>query len=91
MNVLDAWLADAADALGIDRDAVPRDLLLDLTRDVAHGVARPAAPLTAFLVGLAAGKAGGGAQDVQDAAALLLQTLATWSADPSGQTRDAAE
>ena len=51
MNPLDAWLAEAADALGVDRDAMQRDLLLDLTRDVAHGVARPAAPLTAFLVG----------------------------------------
>jgi hypothetical protein len=28
--------------------------VLDLARDVAHGVARPAAPLTCLLVGLAA-------------------------------------
>jgi hypothetical protein len=91
MNALDAWLAAAADALGIDRGAVQRDLLLDLTRDVAHGVARPAAPLTAFLVGLAAGKAGGRGQDVQAAVSVLLQTLATWNADPSAQTRDAPE
>lgn len=88
MNVLDAWLADAADVLGIERDAVQRDLLLDLTRDVAHAVARPAAPLTAFLVGLAAGKAGGSPQDVKDATDRLLQALATWSPDPD-VTRDA--
>jgi hypothetical protein len=88
MNVLDAWLADAADVLGIEREAVQRDLLLDLTRDVAHSVARPAAPLTAFLVGLAAGKAGGRAQDVKDATDRLLQALATWNADPDA-TRDA--
>ena len=30
--------------------------MLDLTRDVAHGVARPAAPLTAYLVGVAVGR-----------------------------------
>jgi hypothetical protein len=44
-------------------DAVSRELglgpvdvkaVLDLARDVAHGVARPAAPLTCLLVGLAA-------------------------------------
>ena len=79
MNVLDAWLVDAADALGIDRGAIQRDLLLDLTRDVAHGVARPAAPLTAFLLGLAAGKAGGGPDDVKAAAAQLTATLAAWT------------
>ncbi len=33
------------------------DTVLDLTADVAHGVNRPAAPVTAFLVGLAAGRA----------------------------------
>ena len=91
MNVLDAWLVDAADALGIEHDAVQRDLLLDLTRDVAHAVARPAAPLTAFLVGLAAGKAGGRAQDVQAAADQLLQALAAWSAGPDALTREAPE
>ena len=30
-----------------------RDALLELTRDVAHGVARIAGPLTCYLVGLA--------------------------------------
>ena len=95
MNVLDAWLGDAADALGIDRAAIQRDLLLDLTRDVAHGVARPAAPLTAFLLGLAAGKAGGGAEEVKTAAAQLTATLAAWTppasddAVASEDTRDA--
>jgi hypothetical protein len=33
--------------------------VLDLARDAAHAVARPAAPLTAFVVGLAAGLQGG--------------------------------
>ena len=35
---------------------VDRDRVLDLARDVAHGVARPAAPLTAYLFGLAVGR-----------------------------------
>ena len=95
MNKLDAWMAYAADALGVDREALQRDLLLDLTRDVAHGVARPAAPLTSFLVGLAAGRAGGSAADVQQACAALGQALSAWSSDarstPAATTREAAE
>ena len=31
-------------------------MLLDLARDAAHGVERPAAPLTTFLVGVAVGR-----------------------------------
>lgn len=52
------WLSRVSTELGQD-PAVVRDLvgeLLDLTRDVAHGPSKPAAPVTAFLVGLAAGR-----------------------------------
>jgi hypothetical protein len=61
MSELEAWLAEAGAKLGVDPAVLARctDPLLDLVRDVAHGVSRPGAPLTAFLVGLAAGAAGG--------------------------------
>jgi hypothetical protein len=55
MNVLAEWTALVCKELGLDQEAVDRDAILDLTRDVAHGVARPAAPLTAYLLGLAQG------------------------------------
>ena len=52
------WLAAVAKELGVAPEAV-RSLVgdvLDLTAAVAHnGPSRPAAPTTAFLVGLAAG------------------------------------
>ncbi|MGP6173963.1 DUF6457 domain-containing protein [Corynebacterium sp. A21] len=54
-----AWLQSVSTELGQDPtviQALMKDLL-DLTRDVAHGPSRPAAPLTAFLVGLASGRA----------------------------------
>lgn len=58
-NTLDGWLHELCDALGVPRElAEHRNLLLDVARDAAHNVARPAAPLTTFLVGYAAGKAG---------------------------------
>jgi hypothetical protein len=60
MSSLEDWYAavaqqlDVPDALGWERAAV---VVLDLARDVAHGVERPAAPLTSFLLGVAVGRA----------------------------------
>jgi hypothetical protein len=54
---LDQWLTAAAAELGIPApDNAEVHALLDLARDAAHGVARPAAPLTTFLVGVAVGR-----------------------------------
>ncbi|GAA2007458.1 hypothetical protein JL107_16435 [Nakamurella flavida] len=56
MSTLDDWIADAEKALDLTPGSLPKDLrddLLGLTRDVAHGVARVAAPLTCYLAGLA--------------------------------------
>ncbi|MGN6607917.1 MAG: DUF6457 domain-containing protein [Jatrophihabitans sp.] len=75
-NPLEAWLYRVADELGIDPSALDQDLLLDLTRDVAHGVSRPAAPLTAFLVGLSAGLEGGTHDTVQMAVEDVRRILA---------------
>ncbi|MDP5226252.1 MULTISPECIES: NTP transferase domain-containing protein [Arthrobacter] len=50
---LDDWVAELSQALGLEGTDVPTGLLLDLTRDAAHGVTRPAGPLTTYLVGLA--------------------------------------
>ncbi|MFB9677188.1 DUF6457 domain-containing protein [Streptosporangium vulgare] len=55
MNVLAEWTALVCRELGVDPALVDRDEVLDLTKEVAHGVARPAAPLTAYLLGLAQG------------------------------------
>ncbi|MFF5246846.1 DUF6457 domain-containing protein [Streptosporangium sp. NPDC000095] len=53
--MLKEWTALVCQELGIDPATVDRDEVLDLTREVAHGVARPAAPLTAYLLGVAQG------------------------------------
>jgi Domain of unknown function (DUF6457) len=49
---LDEWVKTVSDEL--DLGPVRVTDVLDLARDVAHGVSRPAAPLTCLLVGLAA-------------------------------------
>lgn len=55
LNVLAEWIELVCRELGVDPAEVDRDALLDLTKEVAHGVARPAAPLTAYVLGLAQG------------------------------------
>lgn len=77
-RTLDDWIAEVSTELGIDLDVdVPG--LLDLARVVAHGVARPAAPLTAFLVGYAAAQQGGGAKAVAEANARTAALAERWA------------
>lgn len=53
---LDEWVLAAADELGLALPDGTTDAILDLARDVAHAVERPAAPITAYLAGLAVGR-----------------------------------
>ncbi|WP_234542316.1 NTP transferase domain-containing protein [Streptomyces shenzhenensis] len=83
-HVLDEWISAVKDELGIDLDVDTR-VLLDLARDAAHGVARPAAPLTTFLVGYAAAQARGGPEAVAEAAHKAAALALRWAeeANPS--------
>jgi hypothetical protein len=75
MTVLDEWIEAACAELGVEPADVHRDLILGVARDVAHGVARPAAPLTAYLMGLAAGRG----TPVRDAAARITEMAEGWA------------
>ena len=59
------WNTQLCDALGLELE-VEIDDILDLARDAAHQVERPAAPLTTFLVGYAAGCAVARPTDITD-------------------------
>ncbi|MFH8567697.1 NTP transferase domain-containing protein [Streptomyces sp. NPDC017993] len=76
-NVLDEWITAVKAELGIELD-VDTPVLLDLARDAAHGVARPAAPLTTFLIGFAAGQQG---RDVTELAAKAAALANRWAAE----------
>ncbi|MER6329973.1 NTP transferase domain-containing protein [Streptomyces sp. NPDC001034] len=76
-HVLDEWISAVKDELGIDLD-VDTNALLDLARDAAHGVARPAAPLTTFLVGYAAARGEGGPEAVAEAARKAAALALRW-------------
>jgi hypothetical protein len=56
MATLDEWTAQACAELGLEPGILDQRLVLDVARDVAHGVARPAAPLAAYLLGVAVGR-----------------------------------
>ena len=83
--MLEQWLRAAAEAAGAaetdptlaGEEAVR--VLLDLARDAAHGVARPAAPLATFAAGLAVGRTGGGLAELRAVAARVVAAAASWS------------
>ncbi|GIF46934.1 hypothetical protein DFJ67_2261 [Asanoa ferruginea] len=75
---LDEWVKAACAELGIAPADASVSLVLNLARDVAHNTVRPAAPVTAYLLGLAVGRGA----DPQEAAAALT-ALATAQAGPA--------
>jgi len=79
-EALDAWAGALREHFELGADDVPIALILDLARDAAIGVARPAAPLSAFVAGLVAGRAGGSAADIQAAVAAITALAADWEA-----------
>ena len=81
-EALDAWAAALRARFGLAADDLPIELILDLARDVANGVARPAAPFSAFAAGLVAGRAGGSPDDVREAVAAISELARTWSGAP---------
>lgn len=78
VNTLAEWTGRACAELGIDPGALDRDAVLDLARDVAHEVARPAAPLTAFLLGVAVGRG----RPMAEAVARLRALAEGWETPP---------
>lgn len=87
--MLEGWLLAAveeAGAAGVDGGLLGDEAvsaLLDLAREAAHGVARPAAPLAAFAAGLALGQRGGGMRELRVVIERLSSLAANWPEAPS--------
>ncbi|GLU47800.1 DUF6457 domain-containing protein [Nocardiopsis ansamitocini] len=77
---LTEWARIVCAELGMpdEMDRSDVDRILDLARDAAHSVARPAAPLTTYLLGIAVGR---GADPAQ-AAAVLSRLALEQASDP---------
>ncbi len=79
-EALDAWAAALRERFGLGPDDVPISLILDLAKDVSMNVARPAAPFSAYVAGLVAGRAGGTPDDVREAVAAIDELAKGWQA-----------
>jgi hypothetical protein len=77
---MDDWLETVCAELGVDPAALDQKAVLNLTRVVAHTVDRPAAPLTAYLLGIAVGRG----QPLAETAA-RLQDVARGRAGPDAE------
>jgi hypothetical protein len=78
MSTLEEWTAAVRAGLGLDPGplgSADSKTVLDLARDVAHAVDRPAAPLTAYLLGVAVGRG----QALPDASARVRALAAAWA------------
>jgi hypothetical protein len=83
MNTLEEWKAAVCADLGLDPACADTTIVLDVARDVAHGVARPAAPLTAYLLGVAVGQG----MTLPDAAGRISALADDWRApDAPGES-----
>jgi hypothetical protein len=78
MTRLDEWTQALCAELGVDVQDDAQRTVLDMARVVAHQVDRPAAPVTAFYLGLAVGRG----QRLADAAATAQEMASGWPAAP---------
>ncbi len=74
---LQDWMDELCEELQIDT-VIDMTALLDLARDAAHNVDRPAAPLTTFLVGYAAAMRGGTEKDIEACTETAGNLAAEW-------------
>ena len=83
MNLHD-WIDELCDALDLEVE-VDEGLILDVAREAAHRVERPAAPVSTFLLGYAAALAGGSVEKTENLAGRALDLAARWE---GGETLD---
>jgi hypothetical protein len=74
MTTLQNWTEAVCAELGVRADDAAVRAILELTRDVAHQVERPAAPVTSYLLGLAVGSG----IPVAEAVTRLRGLVASW-------------
>lgn len=78
---LASWVARVAPELGLDADDVDVVAVLDLARDAAHQIQRPAAPVATFLAGYLAGLRGGGQSVAREAVDVMTELVGRKSGD----------
>lgn len=82
---LHRWVATLVEELDVDAGAVDVEAVLDLAREAASGVARPAVPLTGFLVGYAVARRGGDRAAFEQVNARVTALAREWAATKEGR------
>lgn len=71
------WIDELCDALDVEVD-VDESLILDLAREAAHNVERPAAPISTFLLGYAAARSDGDPDELERLAGAATELARHW-------------
>ena len=87
MSTLDDWTDAMCAELGLDPKDVSQKTVLNLARVAAHTVDRPAAPLSAYVLGLAVGRG----QPLAETAAKIQQLARGWPADHEPADTESAD
>ncbi len=74
MSTLDDWTNLVCVELGLEPSETNQKTVLNLTRVIAHTVDRPAAPLTAYFLGVAVGRG----EPLAETAAKLQELARGW-------------
>lgn len=85
MNLHD-WIDELMDALDVETE-IDEGLILDVAKQAAHRVVRPAAPITTYLLGYAAALAEGDPERVEALAGRALDLADRWE---GGENLEAA-
>lgn len=81
------WIDELCDALDIDAE-VDEGIILDLARDAAHAVERPAAPITTYLLGYAAALGGGSPEKIEELAARATELAEKWGGEKADELEE---
>ena len=86
------WIDELCDALDVEVD-LDEALILDVAKEAAHRVERPAAPISAFLLGYAAARYDGDPDHVERLAGIATDLALRWdrSADDVAHEDDDPE
>ncbi len=77
-SAIEQWAEGLASELDLDIEQLDVQALLDVARDAAHSVVRPAAPLATFLVGYAAGRRAAAGNDIERECEIATQVALNW-------------
>jgi hypothetical protein len=81
------WIDELCDALDIDAE-FDESLVLDVARDAAHNVERPAAPITTYLLGYAAAMHEAGPERLERLAGAAIELAEKWGGEDEQDLED---